>query len=206
MGAGGISLNGGNRNTLAAAGHAAVNNHICQYAYWERVYRPGIELTGVGNRAAHNLIHNAPHMGMGFSGNDHVIEFNEIHSVLLETRDAGVIYTGRNWTMRGNVLRHNFLHHVPKGWRMGIYLDDSFSSASIIGNVFYRVPAAAFIGGGRDNRVENNIFVDCEPAVHVDARHDLAPAAPGRLAEGVRGERDTQRDRLRQTALQRAVS
>ena len=40
----------------------------------------------------------------------------------------------------------------------------------IYGNVFYRVTRAAFIGGGRDNIVENNIFVECNPAVHVDAR------------------------------------
>ena len=26
------------------------------------------------------------------------------------------------------------------------------------------------IGGGRDNRVVGNVFLDCHPAVHVDAR------------------------------------
>jgi len=29
---------------------------------------------------------------------------------------------------------------------------------------------AAFIGGGRDSSVTNNIFVDCRPAIHLDAR------------------------------------
>ncbi|HXP63763.1 MAG TPA: hypothetical protein VN829_24870, partial [Dongiaceae bacterium] len=29
---------------------------------------------------------------------------------------------------------------------------------------------AAFIGGGRDCLIENNIFVECQPAVHIDAR------------------------------------
>ncbi|MFW5693306.1 MAG: hypothetical protein ACOCWL_03730 [Thermoguttaceae bacterium] len=172
-GAGGIALSGGDRATLTPAGHFAVNNHIYEYARWNRVYRPGITLQGVGNRAAHNLIHNAPHMGMGFGGNDHVIELNEIHSVSYESNDAGAIYTGRNWTMRGHVIRHNYLHHIS-GFRgrgcVGVYLDDMFSSADIIGNVFYRVTRAAMIGGGRDCRVENNIFVDCTPAVHVDAR------------------------------------
>jgi hypothetical protein len=38
------------------------------------------------------------------------------------------------------------------------------------GNVFYQVPQAAFIGGGRDSLVENNLFIDCKPAIHVDAR------------------------------------
>jgi hypothetical protein len=53
---------------------------------------------------------------------------------------------------------------------MAVYLDDAASGIQIIGNVFYRAGRAAFIGGGRDNLVQNNIFVDCEPSVHVDAR------------------------------------
>jgi hypothetical protein len=32
------------------------------------------------------------------------------------------------------------------------------------------VPRAAFVGGGRDCTIENNIFVDCNPAIHVDGR------------------------------------
>ena len=130
-------------------------------------------LGGVGNRIAHNLIHDAPHMAIAFGGNDHVIEFNEIHSVVYESNDAGVMYAGYNPTMRGHEIRYNYIHHIygfqSKGC-VGVYLDDMFCSAHIFGNVFYDVPRAAFIGGGRDNLVENNIFVDCKPAVHVDAR------------------------------------
>ena len=173
MGAGGISLSGGDRTTLTPAGHFAENNHIHHYARWERVYRPGITLQGVGNRAAHNLIHDAPHMGMGFGGNDHLIELNEIHDVCYESNDAGAIYTGRNWTMRGTVIRHNYMHHV-NGFQgrgcVGVYLDDMFCGTEISGNLFYRVTRAAFIGGGRDCTVKNNLFVDCNPALHVDAR------------------------------------
>jgi hypothetical protein len=51
-----------------------------------------------------------------------------------------------------------------------VYLDDLLSGITIYGNVFYKVTRAAFIGGGRDNEVENNIFVDCDPALHIDAR------------------------------------
>ncbi len=172
-GEGGVALAGGDRKTLAPAGHVAENNHIHHYARIKRVYRPGITLSGVGCRAAHNLIDNAPHMAIGFGGNDHIIEFNEIHSVCYESNDAGAIYTGRNWTMRGNVIRYNYFHHIC-GFRgrgcVGVYLDDCFSSATIFGNVFYKVTRAAMIGGGRDNAIVNNIFVDCVPAVHVDAR------------------------------------
>ncbi|NOZ23903.1 MAG: hypothetical protein GXP25_22730 [Planctomycetes bacterium] len=173
MGGGGVFLSGGDRKTLTPAKHFAENNHIHHYSRWDRMYRPAIVLRGVGNRASHNLIDNAPHMAMGFGGNDHIIEFNEIHSVCYESNDCGAIYAGRNWTMRGHIIRYNYLHHIcgreGRGC-VGIYLDDMFSSATISGNVFYKVTRAAFIGGGRDNAVENNVFVDCPRAMHIDAR------------------------------------
>lgn len=172
-GDGGIGLNAGNPKTLEPAGLYAENNHIHHWSRWNRMYRPGISLAGVGNRAAHNLLENAPHTAIGFSGNDHVIEFNEIHSVCHESNDAGAIYTGRNWTMRGTVIRCNYLHHI-NGFEgrgcVGVYLDDMYCGTVIASNVFYNVTRAAFIGGGHDNTIENNIFVDCKPAVHVDAR------------------------------------
>lgn len=172
-GGGGISLSGGDRESLTPAGHYAENNYIHHYSRVKRMYHPAIHLHGVGNRAAHNLIHDAPHMAIGFGGNDHVMEFNEIYNVCFESNDAGAIYAGRNWTMRGNVIRHNYLHHIS-GFQergcVGVYLDDMFASAAIYGNVFYKVTRAAFIGGGRDCTIENNIFVECVPAVHVDAR------------------------------------
>ncbi|UCH34346.1 MAG: right-handed parallel beta-helix repeat-containing protein [Armatimonadota bacterium] len=172
-GGGGISLSGGVRETLTPAKHFAENNHIHDYSRWYRMYHPAISLGGVGNRASHNLIHDAPHMGVGFSGNDHLIEFNEIHHVCMESNDAGAMYAGRNWTMRGTVIRHNYLHHIS-GFEnrgcVGVYLDDMWCGTEISGNVFYQVTMAAFVGGGRDNVIENNIFVDCKPAVHIDAR------------------------------------
>ena len=172
-GDGGIALSGGDRKTLTPARHYAGNNHIHHYSRWNRMYQPAISLSGVGNRASYNLIHNAPHMAIYFSGNDHAIEFNEIHNVCYESNDAGAIYAGRDWTMRGTVIRHNYLHHI-NGFQehgcVGVYLDDMFCGTEISGNVFYKVTRPAFIGGGRDNIVKNNIFVDCKPAVHVDAR------------------------------------
>ena len=182
-GSGGIGLDGcsiyasGNkgigRKTLTPAGHFADNNHIHHYSRWNRMYQPAVSIGGVGNRATHNLIHDAPHMAIEFSGNDHLIEFNEIYNVCQESNDAGAVYAGRDWTMRGTVIRHNYLHHI-NGFQghgcVGIYLDDMFCGTTIYGNVFYQVTNAAFIGGGRDNRVENNLFVDCKPSLHVDAR------------------------------------
>ena len=172
-GSGGISLSGGERKTLTPAGHSAENNHVHHYGRWKPMYSAGISISGVGNRVAHNLIENAPHQAMSFSGNDHVIELNEIHSVCFESNDAGAIYSGRDWTMRGTVIRNNYLHDITgfegKGC-VGVYLDDMYCGTEISGNLFYRVTRAAFIGGGRDCSIVNNIFVECNPTVHIDAR------------------------------------
>ncbi len=173
LGEGGIALSGGDRKTLALANHLAENNHIRHYARWHRMYRPAIALNGVGNKARHNFIHDAPHQAIAFSGNEHLIEFNLIERVCLESNDAGAIYSGRDWTWRGTIIRFNLFRDITgfeKQGCMGVYLDDMLCGTIVFGNIFERVTRAAFIGGGRDNIVENNIFVDCLPAVHVDAR------------------------------------
>ncbi len=172
-GDGGARLSGGDRKTLTPAGLYADDNHFHHYSRWCRTYRPAIGISGVGNRAAHNHIHDAPHTGILFGGNEHLLEFNEIHDVCRETGDVGAFYTGRDWTTRGTVIRHNYFHDIHGPYThgaMSVYLDDAASGVTIYGNIFEKAGRAAFIGGGRDNTVENNIFIDCQPAVHIDAR------------------------------------
>ncbi|MDW8308601.1 MAG: right-handed parallel beta-helix repeat-containing protein [Verrucomicrobiales bacterium] len=171
-GDGGVDLTGGDRQTLTPGGHFVENCHFQRQGRWSKCYVPAIHLQGVGSRAAHNLIHDHPHCAILFWGNDHLIEFNEIHRIALETGDVGAIYTGRDYTFRGNRIRHNFIHHtggVGMG-SMGVYMDDCVSGTEVFGNIFYKVHWATFIGGGRDHRVENNLFVDCDPAIRVDGR------------------------------------
>jgi len=176
MGQGGIHLEGGDRKTLTAAGHFADNNHIHHTARWDPVYQQGITVFGVGNRATHNLIHQVPHIAIGFTGNDQTIEYNEIHTAVFQSNDAGAIYTSppdETWSMRGHKIRFNYLHHIHgfegKGC-LGVYLDDCFSSADISSNIFYDVATAILIGGGRDNRMTNNMFLKCNRAFSIDAR------------------------------------
>lgn len=175
-GQGGIHLEGGDRKTLTPAGHYADNNHIHHTARWDPVYQQGITLFGVGNRATHNLIDHVPHVAIGFSGNDQTIEYNEIHSAVFQSNDAGAIYTSppdETWSMRGHKIRYNYLHHIHgfegRGCN-GVYLDDCFSSADISHNIFYDVAAAILIGGGRDNLITNNLFIHCGRAFSIDAR------------------------------------
>ena len=169
----GLRVSGGDRATLTPARHNVENCHIRRFSRWRRTYCPAVGVGGVGNRLAHCRIHDAPHAGVLFGGNDHVLEYNELYDLCLETGDVGGFYTGRDWTGRGTIIRCNLLRDIAG---MGshranaVYLDDAASGIAIVGNIFARVTKAAFIGGGRDNRVENNIFVDCEVAVHIDAR------------------------------------
>ena len=175
-GQGGIHLEGGDRKSLTPGGHFADNNHIHHTARWDPVYQQAIALFGVGNRATHNLIHDVPHVAIGFSGNEQTIEYNEIHNSVFQSNDAGAIYTSppdETWSMRGHRIRYNYLHHI-RGFEgkgcVGVYLDDCFSSADISGNIFFDVAMPILIGGGRDNLIGNNMFVQCGPAFSIDAR------------------------------------
>jgi hypothetical protein len=188
-GDGGVDLNGGDRQTLAPAGHFVENCHFQRQGRWSKCYVAAIHMAGVGMRASYNLIHDHPHCAILFWGNDHLMEFNEIHHIALETGDVGAIYTGRDYTFRGNKIRHNYIHHtggVGMG-SMGVYMDDCVSGTEVFGNVFYKVHWAMFIGGGRDHRVENNLFVDCDPAVRMDGRGlDKSPVWHGMVNETMR--------------------
>ena len=72
---------------------------------------------------------------------------------------------------------------------MGVYMDDCVSGTEVFGNVFFKVHWAMFIGGGRDHRVENNIFVACDPAVRADGRGlDTSPVWHSMVDEYMRGK------------------
>jgi len=172
LGDAGISAWGGDRATLTPCLHRIDNNHIQRIARWSRTYCTAVHIAGVGMRVAHNHIHDLPHTAVMYWGNDHLIEYNHIHHVTLETGDAGAIYTGRDYTTRGNLVRYNYIHDTG-GYgmgSMGVYLDDCVSGQTIYGNLLVRCHRAVMVGGGSDIRVENNIFVDCDPGVWVDAR------------------------------------
>ena len=172
IGRAGLMLDGGDRKTLTPGEDYADNNHIHHWARLERTYAGAIHLTGVGNRATHNLLHHAPHSAVFFYGNDHLIEFNEMHHLMLETHDAGACYMGRNFTCEGNMIRYNFIHHRGAYGigSSGVYLDDGNAGNTIFGNIFYKGTWATVLGGSRDTKVLNNLFVDCEPAVNIDDR------------------------------------
>jgi hypothetical protein len=176
-GEGGIILTGGDRKTLTPGNNYADNCHFYDVCRWVSTYRAAVFMWGVGNRVSHCLIHDLPHSALFFWGNDHVMEYNEIYHVCRQTGDAGAFYLGRDWSQRGSTIRYNYfhdLHGVPvrRGFVdvMAVYLDDLASGTTVYGNVFDHAGRTVMIGGGRDNRVENNVILNGTPALHIDGR------------------------------------
>lgn len=169
----GTWIRGGDRKTLTPSGHFVENCHIWDFSRVNRTYTPAVWTDGVGTRIAHNLFHDSPHHAMRLEGNDHVVEFNEIHSVVYESDDQAGLDIFHNPSYRGIVVRYNYWHHIGSGLdrngQAGIRLDDAISGVLMYSNVFYRSSGGFFgaiqIHGGKENIVDNNLFVDCRTAV-----------------------------------------
>jgi hypothetical protein len=180
MGRGGMVVAGGDRKTLTPGGHFIENCHIYGLSRVDHTYTPAVGMTGVGNRIAHNLFHDIRSSAINLTGNDHLVEFNEVYRVVRESDDQGGVDMFGNPTFRGNVYRYNYFHHIgnwhhqgdePACGQAGIRLDDAISGTLIYGNIFYRCSAGRLgfggvqIHGGKDNIVDNNLFVDCMAAI-----------------------------------------
>ncbi len=173
-GKGGIILEGGDTETLTPGNSKADNNYIHDWSEIYQTYQPAVTLLGVGNVCSHNEMANSPHEAITYKGNNHIVEYNNIHDVCLLSDDAGAIYSGRSWVWYGNIVRYNCIYNVGSGEHKpdGIYLDDALSGQQIYGNLLVNIPRNSIhIGGGRDNVVENNIIVNSgENAIYFDER------------------------------------
>ncbi len=167
---------GGDRATLTPGRHFVENCRIYNFGRIDRTYTPAIQLEGVGNRVAHNLMYDCPSSVMRIEGNDHVIEYNQVHSAVRESDDQGAMELFGNPTYRGVVFRYNRFTNCGKAGvgaavhgQAAIRLDDAISGMLIYGNTFVRSANGSFgavqMNSGRDNVIDNNLFVDCKQGV-----------------------------------------
>ncbi len=172
-GTGGVSLGGGDRLTLEKGNNRVENCLIHDFNRLDRSYKVGININGVGNVIRNCEIFNCPGSAIMLHGNEHLIEYNNIHHAVIDGDDMGAIYYGRDPSELGNKVRYNFFHHIGNehGMIMAVYHDDGACGMEVTGNVFYKAGSrTVMIGGGNDNVYESNIFIDCPLAFHLDNR------------------------------------
>ncbi len=172
----GTEVIGGDRAQLLAGNHLVENCQIHDVGRLDRTYTPAIQLEGVRNRVAHNLLYNCPSSVLRIEGNDHLIEFNDIHSAVQESDDQGAMELFGNPTYRGVVFRYNRFRNIGKTGtepfvhgQAAIRFDDAISGMLVYGNLFIRSARGNFgavqINGGRDNIIDNNLFVECSRGI-----------------------------------------
>lgn len=173
----GMRVSGGNRRTLTSGQVAIENNDVSDFGRCSRTYNPALLLEGCGARVAHNHFHHAPSSAMRIEGNDHVIEFNDVHHVVQESDDQGGIDMWGNPSYRGVVIRFNRWRDIGGGdipcGQAGIRFDDAISGMLVYGNLFERTSNGHFGGvqihGGHNNIIDNNVFVGCRYGVSFSA-------------------------------------
>lgn len=167
---------GGDRETLTPGRHFVENCRIHNFGRIDRTYTPAIQLEGVGHRVAHNLMYNCPSSVMRIEGNDHIIEYNEVFNAVRESDDQGAMELFANPTYRGVVFRYNRFTNCGKAGegaavhgQAAIRFDDAISGMLVYGNIFIRSANGNFgavqMNSGRDNIMDNNLFIDCKQGV-----------------------------------------
>lgn len=173
IGKDGIILESGDSETFTYGNNVVDNNSIHDFGELQKTYISGVSINGIGNTVSNNEIYNAPHMGIYYSGNENIIEYNKIHDVVLQSSDAGAIYTGYSFSTYGNIIRYNCIFNIGSGefTPSGIYFDDNSSGQTAYGNVLINIPGYAFlIGGGRDNKVTDNLIINAQKGIDYDDR------------------------------------
>lgn len=172
LGAGAVSLGGGDRKTLTPGNNIVKNCVFHDNNRVERSYRPAVHLTGVGNKVLNSEIYNTPSMAILMHGNNHLIQNNYIHHACLEVEDQGAFYYGRNPSECGTEIKENIFAFIPDTYSTcAIYNDDGAGGLIVNDNIFYRAGKyGVLLGGGSDNNYRNNLFVDMQYGLHVDNR------------------------------------
>ncbi|MCC6279570.1 MAG: right-handed parallel beta-helix repeat-containing protein, partial [Saprospiraceae bacterium] len=176
-GTGGIILTGGERRTLSGSQHEI---SACTFERVDEVnhsYAPAVKLFGVGSTVSHCHFQDLRHMALSFMGNEHRIEYNRFERICTETDDMAAIYTGRDPSARGTVIRHNHFRDIlPQDAQSqvgAIFIDDGSGGIDIAHNWFERCGSRGdeemfgciALHGGFGNTIHHNLFQDCDIAV-----------------------------------------
>ncbi len=169
----------GNYDKIIPNYNLVCNNDIYNFARLERSYKAGINFgyRCVGASAARNHIHDGPHAGMIFYGVNNEIYGNEFDNLVTEFSDMDALYANNSnypWE-RGNRIYGNYFHDIGKSSMNGVHqinvrairTDNKGCGLNVFGNLFVGIGdgnnnnIGAVTAEGTHNRIENNLFVDC---------------------------------------------
>lgn len=170
LGGSGIRLSGGDEQALEPSGHVVEHCTFRDLAWWNKVYRPGILLEGVGHEVKNSLFEDLPHMAIEVKGNNFEISGNCFRRISMGFRDMGAVYLnlGENPLRRGTLISRNVFSDIGRqgGKRCALYLDNATNGVTVRENLFDGIGGesgdwAVMIHGGDHNLIEGNLFNDC---------------------------------------------
>ncbi len=171
IGNGAVDTEAGNRKTLQSGNIRIHGNTFSKVGQFTRTYTPGVVMNGVGAVICHNEFFNMPSSAMRIEGNDHIIESNNIHDVVLESDDQGAVDMWGDPSYRRCIFRYNTFTNIgnPGGAPCGqnaIRFDDTISGMIVHDNTFINASRPNFgavqIHGGSHNVIYANTIRECD--------------------------------------------
>ncbi len=179
LGEGCVMISGGDHKKLIPSENYVINNHLHDYGKRKAMYSAAVDVgfgaapnaanhkDAVGIRVANNLIHDGPRDAILVSGQDNVFELNEIFRCGYASDDLGAFYSWCDWTIRGIIIRHNYIHDTIGG----VNPDDGATGYLVHGNIFAGPRTGVWIASGADHTISNNIFIKYQgPVLGIDDR------------------------------------
>jgi parallel beta-helix repeat protein len=130
----------------------------------------GLDFNGAGNAISNCILDSIGYIGIGFGGQNSVIENNIVNHVCMTTDDGGAIYTWNDDFAHpgsaGSVIRENIVANgvgAPEGggggsgWVHGIYMDDRTHDVRIDSNTTFNNVLGIFLHNNRNNTAQGNV-------------------------------------------------
>lgn len=200
-GAGGIWLRGGDEKAepKISSEFKVVNNHIHHYSVIQKIYAAAINagFSGggggghhpcVGVYIAHNMVHDAPHVGILYGSWNNTFEYNEIFNYCLISDDMGAFYSYDLYErMGGQTFAYNFIHNSSIG--DAIYFDHDHRDIKIYGNLVALNSAPKRRGTGFlykiGSQVKNPQTITCYNNMAINCNYGFEVVTTGSPANNV---------------------
>ncbi len=151
----------------------------------------------VGTEVSHNYFYQGGHGGVRYYQSVGTrIEYNVFDEMMTKTEDFGAVYTCGSDKYKDNITRYNIFKN---GRVIGIYYDCGAGGQEAYGNIFYNNANAIAPNGGKDNYINDNVFIYGYGGVGSDDVQFMNNNAgfgicPYEYAEHVKGENNVEYD------------